>query len=151
MILHQWIPLLKNHVSAEKKDCLDCCTIVPVTIEESCKRIQKHKMDKRYNVNTASALGFQITYHVQYQFHKIFPSVLTKAGRWGSRDNCSPNQFLLSFLKTSLQEIQFWLWPFNLGKVFCLCLEARNFKIFSATVGWFTKDCLSKQLVLPTY
>ena len=29
-----------------------------------------------YNVNIVSALDFQITYYVQYQFHKVFPSVL---------------------------------------------------------------------------
>ena len=32
---------------------------------------------------------FQITYYVQYQFHKVFRSVLTKAGR-GSRDTAHP-------------------------------------------------------------
>ena len=71
-----------------KKDYLDlnnrageCLKIVPATVEESCKRIQKHKMDVRYNVHIAAVLYFQITYYVQHQFHKVFPSVLTKAGR----------------------------------------------------------------------
>ena len=54
---------------------------------------------------------------------------------------------LFNMLKMSLQELQFWLWPFNLGKIFCLCLKARNFKIFSTIVGWFIKDRLSKQIV----
>ena len=45
VILQQRIPLLKIRVSAEKKDYLDCCTIVPVTVEETSKRIQKHEMD----------------------------------------------------------------------------------------------------------
>ena len=29
----------------------DCWRIVQATLEESCKLIQKHKMDVRYNVN----------------------------------------------------------------------------------------------------
>ena len=39
----------------------DCWRIVPATVEESCKRIQKHKMDLWYNVDIAAALDFQIT------------------------------------------------------------------------------------------
>ena len=49
----------------------DCWRTVPATVGESCKRIQKHKMDMWYNVNIASALDFQINYYVQYQFHKV--------------------------------------------------------------------------------
>ena len=45
VILQQRIPLLRNRVSAEKKDYLDCYTIVLVTVEETIKRIQKHEMD----------------------------------------------------------------------------------------------------------
>ena len=66
--------LLNNRAS-------DCWRIVPATLEESCKQIQKPKMDMWYNVKIASALDFQITYYVQYQLHKVFPSVLTKAER----------------------------------------------------------------------
>ena len=49
--------------------------------KESCKRIQKYKIGVLYNVIIASTLDFQIPYYVQYQFHKVLPSVLTKAGR----------------------------------------------------------------------
>ena len=66
--------LLNNRVS-------ECWRIVPTNVEESCKRIQKHKMDVWYNVNIASTLDLQITYYVQYQFHKVLPLVLTKARR----------------------------------------------------------------------
>ena len=99
-ILQQWIPLLKNRVSAEKKiswllnnRASNCWRIVPATVEEFCKRIQKHKMDVWYNVNIALTLDLQINYYVQYQFHKVLPSVLTKARR-----HCSPNHFFFSFL-----------------------------------------------------
>ena len=81
VILQQRIPLLRNRVSAEKKDYLDCYTIVLVTVEETIKRIQKHEMDVWFNVNIASVIDFQLTYYLQYQFHKVFRSVLTKAGR----------------------------------------------------------------------
>ena len=38
-------------------------------------------MNLWYNVNIVLALDFQITYYVQYQFHKVFPSLLKKAGK----------------------------------------------------------------------
>ena len=93
-ILQQWMPLLKNtllknRVSAEKKRlswllnnrASEYWRIVPANLEESCKGIQKHKIDVWYNVNMASALDIQVPYYVQYQFHKVLSSVLTKAGR----------------------------------------------------------------------
>ena len=92
MVLQQWIPLLKNCVSAEKEHWMlynrasDYWRIVPAAVEESCKRILKYKMDVWYNVIIAAVLDFQITYYMQHQFHIVFPSILTKAGRGGSRD-----------------------------------------------------------------
>ena len=105
--------------------------IKPATVEESSKQIQKYKMDVWYNVNIASASDFQITCYMQYQLHKVFPSVLTKAGRRAPETLLTKSLLLKLFniLKMSLQEIQFWLWSFNLGKIFCPCLEARNLKI----------------------
>ena len=116
-----------------------------------------------YNVNIVSALDFQITYYVQYQFHKVFPSVLihkafpsvlTKVGRERrgegfQRHALLTQPFLLqlfNMLKMPLREIWSWLWSLNLGETFCRCLEARNFNVFSTILGRFTKDCLSKQL-----
>ena len=118
-ILQQRIPLLQNRVRAEKKDRLtwllnnrasDCWKIVRATIEESCKRIQKHEMDVWYNVNIASAIDFQIIcYYVQYQFHKILPSVLTKTGTgWGVPEALLTQPLFLqlfNMLKMPLQEI----------------------------------------------
>ena len=118
-ILQQRIPLLQNRVRAEKKDRLtwllnnrasDCWKILPTTIEESCKRIQKHKMDVWYNVNIASAIDFQIIcYYVQYQFLKVLPSVLMKAGTgWGVPEALLTQPLFLQLFnmwKMPLQEI----------------------------------------------
>ena len=118
-ILQQRIPLLQNRVRAEKKDRLtwllnnrasDCWKILPTTIEESCKRIQKHKMDVWYNVNIASAIDFQIIcYYVQYQFLKVLPSVLMKTGTgWGVPEALLTQPLFLQLFnmwKMPLQEI----------------------------------------------
>ena len=103
----------------EKKDRLtwllnnrasDCWKILPTTIEESCKRIQKHKMDVWYNVNIASAIDFQIIcYYVQSQFLKVLPSVLMKTGTgWGVPEALLTQPLFLqlfNMLKMPLQEI----------------------------------------------
>ena len=79
----------KDYLALNNHAC-ECWKIVPATVEESCKRIQKHKMVLWYNVNIAAVLYFQITFYVQYQFHKVFLSVLTKAGRGGSKGTADP-------------------------------------------------------------
>ena len=98
------IPLLKNRVGAGKKIILtvynrasDYWRIKPATVEESCKRILKHKMGVWYNVTIVSALDFQITYYMQYQLHKVLPSVPTKA-KGDLPRNCSPDHFSSRFL-----------------------------------------------------
>ena len=55
----------------------------------------------------ASALDFQITYYGQYQLHKVFLLVLTKAGS-GVPETLPTQPLLLevfNMLKTPLQEI----------------------------------------------
>ena len=115
-LMHFWD---QNRVRAEKKDRLtwllnnrasDCWKILPTTIEESCKRIQKHKMDVWYNVNIASAIDFQIIcYYVQYQFLKVLPSVLMKTGTgWGVPEALLTQPLFLQLFnmwKMPLQEI----------------------------------------------
>ena len=140
-ILQQWIQLLKKLCQRRKKRlswlinnrASDCWRTVPATVEDSCKRIQKHKMDVWFNVNIPSTLDLQITYYVQKQFHKVLPLVLTNAGRGFPEALLTQplHPQLFNMLQMLLQETKFWLWPFNLGRTFCLCLEARNFKIFS--------------------
>ena len=139
----RWLSWLLNNRASK------CWRIVPVAVAESCKRFQKHKMGMWCNVNIASALDFQITCYVQYHLHKVFQSVLMNAEREVPEALLPqpPPLQLFNMLTELLQEMQFWLWLFNLGKTFCWCLKARISKIFSTIVGWFTKDCLNKLLV----
>ena len=77
-------------------------------VEESCKQIKKHKMDVWHNVNIASAIDFQITSYVQYQFYKVFPLVQTKAAREGVPVALLTQPLLLqlfNLLKVLVQEI----------------------------------------------
>ena len=71
--------LLNNRVSDSWTTV--CWTNVPVTLEQLFPRLQKGKMDVWYNINISTALDFQIIYYVQYQLHKVFPSVPTKGER----------------------------------------------------------------------
>ena len=89
-----------------------CCVIrkwhMEFTVEESCQHrknrlswllnnrasdcwriVQMTSETQNGHVNITSGLDFQITYCVQYQFRKVFPSELTKA--WGgSSDTAHP-------------------------------------------------------------
>ena len=69
-------------------------------------------ISERYNVNLASALDFQIAYYMQYQLHKLFPSVLTMVGREVPEALPIQSRLLLqlfNMLKMLLQEIYSWV------------------------------------------